>query len=265
MVFVLLTYGGWNEVAYMSAEVRGTRRSLAWALLASIGLVTVLYLLVNWAYLRGLGLAGMARSEAVAADLLGRALGSGGAVTLSVLVCVSALTSANATVLTGARTQYAFGRDSTLFQGLGRWHARANTPIRALLVQSAVSLALVGLGALTRRGFETMVDYTAPIFWLFFLLTGVSLLVLRVREPHAPRPFRVPLYPLTPLLFCATCGYLLYSSLAYAGPGALAGVGVLGTGAALLLFEGRDRRGRASQPDPASLAQPVSRPPEEAL
>lgn len=243
MVFVLLTYGGWNEVAYLSAEVRGTRRTLARALLVSIGVVTALYLLVNWAYLRGLGHAGMAGSEAVAADLMQRALGTGGAVAISLLIAISALTSANATVLTGARTHYAFGRDSVLFSRLGHWHARANTPTRALLVQGAVALALVGLGTVTRQGFQTMVDYTAPVFWLFFLLTGLSLLVLRVREPRAHRPFRVPLYPLTPLLFVGICGYIFYSSLAYAGPGAVAGLGVLGTGGVLLAVEvARNRR-----------------------
>ncbi|MFP2928416.1 APC family permease [Pyxidicoccus sp. 3LG] len=244
MVFVLLTYGGWNEVAYLSAEVRGSRRSLARALLVSIGVVTVLYLLVNVAYLRGLGHAGMAGSEAVAADLMQRALGTGGALGISVLIAISALTSANATVLTGARTHYAFGRDSALFNGLGRWHARANTPTRALLVQGAITLALVGLGTLTRQGFQTMVEYTAPVFWLFFLLTGVSLMVLRVREPDVPRPFRVPLYPLTPLLFIGICAYVFYSSLAYTGLGALAGLAVLGTGAVLLVVElARTRRG----------------------
>jgi APA family basic amino acid/polyamine antiporter len=243
MVFVLLTYGGWNEVAYLSAEVRGTRRSLAWALLVSIGVVTALYLLVNVAYLRGLGHAGMAGSEAVAADLMKRALGTGGALGISVLIAISALTSANATVLTGARTHYAFGRDSVLFNGLGHWHARANTPTRALLVQGAITLALVLLGSVTRQGFQTMVEYTAPVFWLFFLLTGVALMVLRVREPNTPRPFRVPLYPLTPLLFIALCAYVLYSSIAYTGPGALAGLAVLGTGAVLLAVEvARTRR-----------------------
>jgi basic amino acid/polyamine antiporter, APA family len=261
MIFVLLTYGGWNEVAYISAEVRGPRRSLAWALLVSIGVVTVLYLLVNWAYLRGLGLEGMGRSEAVAADLVQRALGSGGASAISVLIAVAALTSANATVLTGARTHYAFGRDSVLFQGLGHWHPRANTPTRALLVQGALALALVGLGTMTRQGFQTMVEYTAPVFWLFFLLTGVSLLVLRVREPHAPRPFRVPLYPLTPLLFIGTCAYVFYSSLAYAGLGSLAGLAVLGTGVVLLVLEhvrrGRSPRGRPLRAPPSPhLQQP---------
>jgi amino acid transporter len=140
----------------------------------------------------------------------------------------------------GSRTHYALGRDFPMFSLLGRWSTRAGSPVNALLVQGAISLALVGVGALTRRGFETMVEYTAPVFWFFFLLTGVSLLVLRKREPDVVRPFRVPLYPLTPLLFCATCAYLLYSSLAYTGAGALVGVAVLATGLVpLALMRGR--------------------------
>jgi basic amino acid/polyamine antiporter, APA family len=75
-----------------------------------------------------------------------------------------------------------------------------------------------------------MVDFTAPIFWFFFLLTGISLLVLRVREPEVQRPFQVPLYPLTPLVFCAVSAYLFYSSLAYTGVGAITGVVVVGLG-----------------------------------
>lgn len=253
MVFVLLTYGGWNEAAYMSAELRGPRRGLVRALVWSIGLVTALYLLVNVAYLHVLGLSGMGRSEAVAADLMLRTVGGGGAWLISVIIAVSALTSANATILLGARTNYAFGRDFPLFSAMGRWQERTGSPTNALLVQGAISLALVGLGSVTRQGFQTMVEYTAPVFWLFFLLTGVSLIVLRVREPHAERPFRVPLYPLTPLLFCATCAYVLYSSLAYTGLGALVGVGVLAVGGVLFVVERRAvALKRRSRPEEAS-------------
>jgi len=239
LVFVLLTYGGWNEAAYVSAEVSGPRRNVARALLLSIGIITALYVLVNWAYLRGLGLQGVAGSEAVAADLMRRAAGARGAQFVSLLVAVSALTSANATVITGARTGYALGRDFRLFGFLGRWHERANTPTNALLVQGGIALALVVAGTLARGGFAMMAEYTAPVFWFFFLLTGVSLVVLRVREPEAARPFRVPLYPLTPLLFCATCAYMLQSSIAYTGAGALAGVTVLLTGVPVLLLARR--------------------------
>jgi amino acid transporter len=236
MVFVLLTYGGWNEGAYISAEVHDARRNMVRVLVWSILIVTALYVLVNWAYLRGLGLAGMAGSSTVAADLMNRALGTPGARLVSLLVVVAALTSVNATVFTGARTTYALGRDFPRLGFLGRWHPGARTPVNALLVQGAVCLLLVLLGTLTRKGFETMVEYTAPVFWLFFLLTGISLFVLRRRDPGTERPFRVPLYPLTPLVFCASSTYLLYSSLAYTGVGALVGVGVLAVGVILLFM-----------------------------
>ena len=85
---------------------------------------------------------------------------------------------------------------------------------------------------------ETIVEYTAPVFWCFFLLTGIALFVLRWKDRDVVRSFRVPLYPLTPLFFCLTSAYLLYASLSYTGTGALVGVAVLATGALLLWFLG---------------------------
>ena len=239
LVFVLLTYGGWNEAAYISSEMRGPRRNLARALLWGIGIITAIYLLVNVAYLRGLGLAGLAASEAPAADLMRRWLGGRGAEIVSVLVAISAMTSANATVLTGARTTYALGRDFRIFRRLGRWRPRASTPANALILQGAIALALVFLGSLTRSGFVTMVEYTAPVFWGFFLLTGLALIVLRVKDPGTARPFPVPLYPVTPILFCASSAYMLWASLAHTGLGALVGVAVLLLGVPVLLWARR--------------------------
>lgn len=239
LVFVLLTYGGWNEAAYISSEMRGPRRNLARALLWGIAIITAIYLLVNLAYLRGLGLAGMAGSEAPAADLMRRWLGQRGAEIVSVLVAIAAMTSANATVLTGARTTYAVGRDFRIFRRLGRWRPRASTPANALILQGAIALGLVFLGSFTRSGFVTMVEYTAPVFWAFFLLTGLALIVLRVRDPETPRPFPVPLYPLTPLLFCASSAYMLWASLTHTGMGALVGVAVLLLGVPVLAWAGR--------------------------
>jgi basic amino acid/polyamine antiporter, APA family len=236
MIFVLLTYGGWNEAAYLSAEVRQNRRGMLRVLLTSIGIITALYLLVNAVLLKGLGLAAVASSEAVAADLMRLVLGEAGVIFISVLIAVAAVSTMNATIITGARTNYALGRDFILFRPLGRWRERGSTPVNALLAQGGIALALVLLGTGTRSGFQTMVEYTAPVFWLFFLLTGISLLVLRWREPALPRPFRVPFYPLIPLLFIAACLGMLIASLAYTGRGALVGVIVLVSGIPLLLL-----------------------------
>jgi len=233
MVFVLLTYGGWNEAAYVSAEVESPGRTMVRALVWSILIVTGLYLLVNWVYLRGLGHAGVAASPAVAADLVERATGTVGAQLVSALIVLAAIASVNATIFTGARTAYALGRDFPPLAFLGRWSPKTETPVNALLIQGGIALGLAVLGGWTRKGFETMVEYTAPVFWLFLLLTGVSLFVLRRTAPAA-RPFRVPLYPVTPLVFCGTSGYLLYASLAYTGVGAFIGMAVLGVGGLVL-------------------------------
>ena len=239
MVFVLLTYGGWNEASYVSAEVREPGRNMVRALVVSILVVTALYVVVNVALVRGLGLAGLAASKAPAADLLEQMTGRATAVLVSVMVVVATLTSINATIFTGARSAYAVGRDFRPFRVLGRWHAGRQAPVNALVAQAIIALLLIGVGALTRRGFETMVEYTAPVFWTFILLAGIALFILRRREPGRPRPFRVPFYPVTPFVFCATCAYLLYSSLAYTGFGALLGVAVVAAGAIVLVVTSR--------------------------
>jgi amino acid transporter len=236
MVFVLLTYGGWNEAAYLAGELRDPARTMVRALVWSLALVTGLYLLINWTFLTTLGVAGVAGSKAVAADVVHVAFGPQGARLAGALIVVASVTSINAAIFTGARSSYAVGRDFGALGFLGRWHPVTRTPVNALLTQGAMALALVGLGGLTRSGFETMVEYTAPVFWTFLCLTGIALFVLRWRDPARPRPFRVPFYPLTPLLFCLTSGYLVYSSLAYTGLGALVGVGVLAAGTLGLAF-----------------------------
>lgn len=236
MVFVLLTYGGWNEAAYISAELRGERTAIARVLIISIAAITAVYVLINFAYLKALGHAGMAASEAVAADALRGVLGEHGARLVSLIVAISALTSINATIITGARCNQALGSEFPRLRYLSRWNDKTHTPSNALIVQGAVAIALVALGAATRSGFSTLVEYTAPVFWCFFLLTGLALFRLRWKEPHHERPFRVPLYPLTPVVFCASSAYMLWSSLNYAGIGALVGVAVLCAGIPVLWF-----------------------------
>lgn len=226
LVFVLLSYGGWNEAAFISAELKNVRRNMLRSLLWSIGIITLIYLLINFAYLKGLGINGMANSQAVAADLMRKILGEPGAIFISVLIALSTLGALNATIITGARSNYALGRDFSLFSFLGKLN-NSNTPVNAYLLQSAIAILLIVLGSFTRKGFETMVDYTAPVFWFFFLLCGISLFRLRIKESHIERAFQVPLYPLTPIIFCLTCGYLLYSSIAYTEIGAVFGVVVV--------------------------------------
>lgn len=243
MVFVLLTYGGWNEVAYLSGEMKEPRRDMVRVVLAGTAIVTLVYLAVNYAYLHAFGFAGLRDSKAVGADLMRLVAGDAGAWLLAAVVCCAALSTLNATIFTGARVYYALGRDLPIIRRLGVWDERGDNPANAFLLQGAIALALVFFGALTRDGFSAMVDYTAPVFWLFLLLVAASLFIFRAREPASQRPFAVPLYPLTPAVFVGICAYLLYSSLAYTGVGALFGLGVLALGAPLAFWSRKNPQG----------------------
>ena len=240
MIFVLLTYGGWNEAAYIAGEVHEPRRHMLRILVGGILAVTALYLVVNLGYYSALGLAGMRDSTAVAADVMRRVAGDGGATGIALLVCVSALTTMNAATITGARMNYAFGRDFPMLGYLGAWREAGSTPANALLVQGALTLLLVLAASFTPDGFSSMVAYTTPVFWTFFLACGVALFVFRARLGR-PENFRVPLYPLVPLVFCGTCAYMLYSSIDYVrfaasfGAAVLAGVVVMAIGIPLYL------------------------------
>ena len=245
MIFVLLAYGGWNEAAYLAGEVRDSARNMMRILVLGVLAVTALYLVVNLAYLAVLGHGGVKESKAVAADVMRAIAGDKGAVLLAILVCVSVITTMNAAIFTGARTNYALGRDFGLFGGLGAWRETGSTPANALLVQGAITLILVGASALTPDGFSAMVAYTSPVFWTFFLLTAVTLFVFRTRREGNPG-FRVPLYPIIPIAFCLACVWMLYSSINYVrfavqfGTPVLAGLVVMALGIPLY-FVARNR------------------------
>lgn len=234
LVFVLLAYGGWTDAACLSAEVAPAARGFLRALVLALVALTALYLAVNLALLHGLGFAALARSEAVASQVLQAAWGAPGQAAVGVIVLLSLLTSLNAAIIVGGRFVYALGRDWRALAPLGDWQAARGTPRNALLAQGALVFMLLAIGSLAPDGLTAMVEYTAPVYWLFVLLVGVALFVLRRQDPTRARPFLVPLYPLTPLAFCLLSAYLCYASLAYSGRGALIGMAVLASGALAL-------------------------------
>jgi amino acid transporter len=252
-ILVLYAYGGWNDAAFVAAEVRNPRWNIPWALLLGVGLITLLYLLINVAYVAGLGFEGV-RAGDVPVRLLEKAFGDFGATAMRIIIMISGLGAANALIFAGARVYATLGNDHPLFGWLGFWRPGHGAPILALLAQAIITIAMIvavatptghqGIDdaiawlnqALTRIGlqeqlaiqsnqgdqiwnadkaFNALVTYTAPVFWVFFLSTGFAVFALRTRDANRERPFRVPLYPLIPFIFCNMCLYMLYQSVKY--------------------------------------------------
>lgn len=216
LVFVLFTFGGWNEAAYISAEVKGGQRAILKVLVISILVLAAIYFVFVLALVKGLGFDGLKASKAVGADIMRAAFGPVGEKLIGAMVAVAALTSINATMIVGARNNYALGQDWPLLSFMSKWHGGRDAPVIALLVQSGIALLLVAVAAIEKGGVKTMVEFTAPVFWGFLTLVGVAFFVLRFKYAHVARPFKVPLYPLLPLAFIGTCGYLFMSSVRYA-------------------------------------------------
>jgi basic amino acid/polyamine antiporter, APA family len=240
MVFVFYAYGGWNEAAFISSEVKNPKRNIRRALIIGTSLVMVIYIAVNLAYLAALGYGGICRSNAVAGDMFALPFGDGGRKAISALVMVSSLGSINGLLFTGMRLYGSFGNDHRFFRWLAGKKGSHHSAIGALLAQAAFSLLLILVVESTLHWRQLLVQIapyfnlqlkeefhkagdieriatcTAPVFWVFFLLTACSLFILRIKDPERERPFKVPFYPVLPLLFCASCAFMLYRSGMYA-------------------------------------------------
>lgn len=285
MVLIMLAYGGWNDAAFVAAEVQNRGRNIPLALLWGVALVTGIYLLVNGAYVYSLGFDRAAAAQNVAADVLAMLPGEVRAhavPAICVLVMIAALGAVNGLIFTSSRIYATLGSDYSLLAPLGRWNRNRGIPFWSLLVSLLITLAMVitfgtrqgrealdtvfeaiGVGKgefYAPGGFLPLLKASAPVFWLFFLLTGLSLFVLRINEPQVERPFRVPLYPVVPLLFCATCGAMLYSStVLFAKQFALVGAGLVLLGIPFYIFSRRSNTA-AGLPDPGTATAPEPGP-----
>lgn len=237
LVFILYSFGGWNDAVYLAAELKNPQRDLPRALAGGVFAVLVVYLAVNLSYAM-LGIEQLRKAAVPARDLTIQAFGAIGGGLAAGLLMISALGAMHGTIFGGSRLTVAMGEQYSTLRGLVSWSDRG-APTRAISLV-CVSTVLLVLGIETQAGrdvidrttmlfgksngipwsrfgggFDTLLAATAPLFWVFFFLSGLALIVLRVREPTTPRPFRAPFYPLSPLLFMATSAYMLYSSVMY--------------------------------------------------
>ena len=196
---VLFTYGGFHYLNDLAGEVRDPQRTLPRALTLGMLGVVACYVLANVAYLAGLGHAGLAASRAPAADLMSRLFGAHGATVMAIGIACSTFGYCSIAIAGGARVLQTMGADGVFFRAAGRIEPRTRSP--------QIALALLGLWAivLTLSGrFDQLLDYTTVGEWLGHAFGIATLFWYRRKFAGQPSPYRVPLYPLLPLLFVVT-------------------------------------------------------------
>ena len=190
-------YDGWHKITYIGDELKSPQRDLPRSLILGILLVTGLYLLLSAIYSYVLPIDEMAKSKLVAADVAERCFAGGGK-WIAVAVMLSTFGAANAVILTSARVYFSMAGGGMFPRVIGQTHPRFRTPAASLVAQAAWSIALLFSGT-----FDTLTDTLIFVSWFFYAANAWAVVVLRRREPDAPRPFKVPGYPYVPVLFVA--------------------------------------------------------------
>jgi len=231
LVAVSWAFDGWNNVNFAAGEIRDPARNLPRALLLGTAGVTVLYVLVNLVYFRAVTLTDMAGEVRIAERAVTGLLGPQAGVVVGVAVMISILGSLNGSILTGPRIYFAMARDGLFFRQAGRVHPRRRTPDRAIVLQGAWACALALTGTFVQL--FTFVMFVSIVFWI---AAAGAVIVLRGKKPDLPRPYRVPGYPVVPVLFMAAGGGILVSSLREFPVESLAGLGLTALGIPVYLF-----------------------------
>jgi APA family basic amino acid/polyamine antiporter len=208
MISVLWAYEAWQYATFIAGEVVEPQRNFPRGLLAGTGVVIVVYVLGAIAYVAGLGPAALAGSAAPAADAVTANFGARAGRLITIPILVSIVSGAQAVILTNARVFFAMGRDGVFFQRMGEVHPRFGTPAFAIFAMGAWAAVLALSGQ-----FNTLLTYVIFVGWIFYGLGGLALLVFRRTRPDAPRPFRVPGYPVAPLLFVASAAFIVVNTV----------------------------------------------------
>jgi len=207
LVSVLWAYDGWEDVTFVAGEVRDPRRVMPRAIIMGTLAVVSIYLLANVAYLSVLDVQGIAHSKLVAAEVAQRLIGPAGVVFVSVTVMLSTFGTLNGSILTSPRIFFAMADDRLLFSAFGRVHPRYRTPSRAIVLSACLGVVFVLF-----LPFEDLADTFVTAIVPFLALAVLGVFRLRRRADYDP-PFRVPGYPLVPLLFVASTAALLLNAI----------------------------------------------------
>jgi APA family basic amino acid/polyamine antiporter len=225
MIGALYAYQGWSSLTYVAGEVKEPSRTLPLALVATMLVVIALYVAANAAYfyvLTPFQIASTSPASSVGLEVLGHVFGAPARGLGTALLFVSVLATLHVTILTNSRITFALADDDNLVPWLAQVSSRARVPSRAVILAAAMAAILVVLGT-----FDVLSDFEIFSVWIFYGLVGLSLFVLRRKEPDAPRPYRIAGYPWIPAAFLAATAWLLFEAVIDAPARSLLGLGII--------------------------------------
>ena len=241
MLGVLWAYEGWHFVTYSAGEVVDPQKNFARGIIIGTATLIGIYLLANVAYVAALGVQRSAGSERIAAEAVAQVLGPGAGKLIALAILISMFSAANAVVLTASRVYFAMAQDGLFFARLGSVHPRWKTPAFAVTASCAWAAILALSGT-----FEQLLAYVVFTGWAFYALGAAAIFYYRRNAPDAPRPFRTPGYPLTPLVFIGVAAAIVLNTL-FVHPGQAAiGIGLILLGVPVYWFWRRKKEARAS-------------------
>ena len=237
MIGVLWAYEGWQYVTFSAGETINAQRNFPSALLIGSSTLIGIYLLANLAYIAALGPARAAQSNSIAAAAVSAVAGPWAAKLVALPILISIFSAANGIALTAPRVYYAMARDGVFFHRLSEVHPRFRTPAFAVLAGSAWAAVLAATGT-----FEQLLTYVVFTGWLFYALGAATIFIYRRRSDEVASPYRVPGYPLTPLLFILSAAAIVINTMATQPIRAAVGLGVVLLGVpAYLIWRSRIR------------------------
>jgi len=212
LVGALFSADAWVNLTFIASEIKKPEKNLPLALFLGTLIVIVLYLLTNFAYLSVLPLAQIINTggDIVAASMMSSIFGSYGTVIISIIILISAFGCINGNVLAGARVLYAMADDGVFFQKLSILDEKTDAPVNALMLQAFWACCLVLSGS-----FSQLLDYIMFAALLFYILTVGSVFILRKKHPEIPTPYKVPLYPYLPAMYCFMAAFVSLNLLIY--------------------------------------------------
>jgi APA family basic amino acid/polyamine antiporter len=241
MLGVLWAYEGWHYITYSAGEVVDPQKNFARGIIIGTATLIGIYLLANVAYVAALGVQRSATSERIAAEAVAQMLGPNAGKLIALAILISMFSAANAVVLTASRVYFAMAQDGLFFARLGSIHPRWKTPAFAVVASCAWAAILALSGT-----FEQLLAYVVFTGWAFYALGAAAIFYYRRSTPDAPRPFRVPGYPWTPLVFIGVATAIVLNTL-FVHPGqAAVGIGLILLGVPVYWFWRGNREVRAS-------------------